>query len=186
MRIEEGRRKEEGGRGTDEVGRRKEEVGRRRGCRDCGCVVCVGGEYIGTAEGSTWVRKAIQSIRRLSIDTCTCRMRFLCLNSCRLHSGPHTTPHSSHTHTLPHLSLSLSNCPHSHTPNTHTLLGGYPSGYPSLLYLGCEAAPVVRGAVEVGVADARVDQVKEYVVVAGGAAVHALRLELQRVSCGVC
>ena len=45
---------------------------------------------------------------------------------------------------------------------------------------------MVRGAVEVGVADARVDQVKEYVVVAGGAAVHALRLELQRVSCGVC
>ena len=31
-------------------------------------------------------------------------------------------------------------------------------------------------------ADARVDQVEEYVVVARGAAVHALRLELQRVS----
>ena len=107
----------------------------------------------------------------------------------------HNTTQQSHTHTAPSLSLSATarirtphhpTHTHTHTPNTHTLLGGYPSGYPSLLYLGCEAAPVVRGAVEVGVADARVDQVKEYVIVAGGAAVHALRLELQRVSCGVC
>ena len=123
-----GKRTDCGGR-TNEDRRRKEEGGRRRGCRDCGCVVCVGGEYIGTAEGSTWVRKAIQSIRRLSIDTCTCRMRFLCLNSCRLHSGPHTTPHSSHTHTLPHLSLSqqlpafgprIIPRTHTHTHLTHT------------------------------------------------------------------